>query len=222
MTQRHYSQEVWKALLAKLNLEPTRCCTNPLELLASVTLPLDQQAKGLQTLGKLLFNAFIWRIWAERNGRIFRSNEHSSKVVLQQTIDTVCSRILYLDIALPSEIASHWNLPPSNSSIRPKLPTLMNPGWRVSICSIDTLIVGILWSDVHTPNKGRSYCGGVDLLFKAVFRIMQLIPDNVAHITFQEDSTLHQVLLNPQVSDWKVRFQVRRLHAFIHKFEHIR
>ena len=51
---------------------------------------------------------------------------------------------------------------------------------------------------------------------------MQLIPDNVAHITFQADSTLHQVLLNPQVSDWKVRFQVRRLHAFINKFEHTR
>ena len=65
MTQYHYSREVWKSLLAKLNLEPTRC-TNPLELLASVTLPLDQQAKGLQTPSKLLFNAFIWRIWAER------------------------------------------------------------------------------------------------------------------------------------------------------------
>ncbi|XXG88582.1 hypothetical protein AAC387_Pa12g0775 [Persea americana] len=154
LTQCHYSQEVWKALLAKLNLEPTRC-TNPLELLASVTLPLDQQAKGLQTLGKPLFNAFIWRIWAERNGRIFRSNEHSSKVVLQQNIHSVCSRILYLDIGLPSEIASHWNLPPSNSSIRPKSPTLMNHGWRASICSIDTLIVGILWSDVHTPKEGR-------------------------------------------------------------------
>ncbi|XXG88530.1 hypothetical protein AAC387_Pa12g0722 [Persea americana] len=154
LTQCHYSQEVWKALLAKLNLEPTRC-TNPLELLASVTLPLDQQAKGLQTLGKPLLKAFIWRIWAERNGRIFRSNEHSSKVVLQQTIHSVCSRILYLDIGLPSEIASHWNLPPSNSSIRPKSPTLMNHKWRASICSIDTLIVGILWSDVHTPKEGR-------------------------------------------------------------------
>ena len=208
-----YSQEVWKALLAKLNLEPIRC-TNLLELLASITPPLDRQANGLQTLGKL-----VWHIWAERNGRIFRSKEHSSKVVLQQITHTVCSRILYLDIALSCEIGNHWNVPPSNSDIHPKWPSLMNPGWRVSICSIDTLIVAILWSDVHTPKE--CHIEKEFTSFKAVFQIMQPGPDNVTHITFEADSTLHEVLLNPQVSDWKVRFKVTRLQAFIQKFEHI-
>lgn len=213
-----YSQEVWKALLSKLNLEPIRC-TNPLKFLASITVPMNQQAKGLQTHGKLLFNAFIWHIRAVRNGRIFRTKEHSSKFVLHQIIQTVCSRILYLDIALPSEIANHWNVPPSNSSILRKLPTLINSRWRVSICSIDTLIVVILWSEVHTPME--CHIQQELTYFKAVFQIIQLIPDNVTHITFEADSTLHQVLLNPQVSDWKVCFRVRRLHAFIQKFEHI-
>ena len=82
-----------------------------------------------------------------------------------------------------------------------------------------TLIVAILWSDVHTPKE--CHIEKEFTSFKAVFQIMQPGPDNVTHITFEADSTLHEVLLNPQVSDWKVRFKVTRLQAFIQKFEHI-
>lgn len=55
----------------------------------------------------------------------------------------------------------------------------------------------------------------------AVFQIMQLIPENITHLTIDSDSALHRVLRSPQKSDWKVRFQVRRLHTFPNKFEQI-
>lgn len=50
---------------------------------------------------------------------------------------------------------------------------------------------------------------------------MQLIPDNVTCLTIEADSVLHQALRNPQNSGWKVRFQARRLHAVLQKFEQI-
>ncbi|XXG63722.1 hypothetical protein AAC387_Pa05g1843 [Persea americana] len=93
-----YSQEVWKSLLAKLDLEPISC-ENPFELLESIIFPTEQQKTSLLNLGKILFNAFIWHIWAYRNARIFRSEEHSSTAVLRNIIQTVCSRTHYLDIA---------------------------------------------------------------------------------------------------------------------------
>ena len=48
-----YSQEVWKSLLEKLDLEPISC-ENPLELLESIIFPIEQQKTGLLTPGKLL------------------------------------------------------------------------------------------------------------------------------------------------------------------------
>lgn len=118
MTQCPYSQEVWKSLLAKLNLEPISCATQ-FELLDSIILPLDQRERGLQTLGKLLFNAFIWHIWAERNGRIFNGKTHSSKAVVQKVIQTVRSRFLYLGLTLPNDIDHHWNIPPRIQELGP-------------------------------------------------------------------------------------------------------
>lgn len=122
-----YSSEVWTSLLSKVNLNPMDC-TSPIELLDSIILPFENQEKGVQTLGKLLFNAFIWHIWAERNGRIFRSTSKTSGAVLQQILHTVCSRIVYLGITLPQDIACHWNIPPSSSGIRTPTSYLMRPG----------------------------------------------------------------------------------------------
>lgn len=45
-----YSQEVWKSLLEKLDLEPISC-ENPLELLESIIFPIEQQKTGLLTPG---------------------------------------------------------------------------------------------------------------------------------------------------------------------------
>lgn len=114
MAQCPYSQEVWKSILATLNLEPVNCA-NSIELLDSILLPLDSHEKGLHTLGKLLFSAFVWHIWAERNGRIFRCKANQSMVVVQKIIQIVYSRITYLGIVLPPAIGSHWNIAPCNT-----------------------------------------------------------------------------------------------------------
>lgn len=213
-----YSQEVWKSLLATLNLEPINC-TNSFELLDSIILPLENQEKGLQTLGKLIFNAFIWHIWAERNGRIFRSKDTPSKAVVQKITQIICSRINYLGIALPQAVASHWNIAPSTSNTCPKMILRMIPGWRLSICSNNNQLVGILWTDIHKPMAGLIE---QDLnLLLTVKRIMQLIPETLTRITIEANSALSQILLNPQKSDWKVRFQARSLHAILQNFEQV-
>lgn len=95
----------------------------------------------------------------------------------------------------------------------------MNSRWRLSICLNNNQVVGVLWSDIHKPMAG--HIEQELIFFMAVIQIMQLILDNVTHITTEADSTLNQVLLNPQKSDCTVRFKVRKLHAFIQEFEQV-
>ena len=66
-----FSKLAWTTLLTKLNLSPF-ICENPLEMMQSVNFRLDKGSNDIQTLGKLVVNAFVWHIWAERNGRILR------------------------------------------------------------------------------------------------------------------------------------------------------
>ena len=80
-------------------------------------------------------------------------------------------------------------------------------------------MIGVLRSDVHKQKAG--HIEQELTYFMAVFQIMQLIPENITHLTIDSDSALHRVLRSPQKSDWKERFQVRRLHTFPNKFEQI-
>ena len=66
-----YSQTMWSLHLAKLNLTSI-VCNSLLELMESILLQVDQHHKDIQTVRKLIYCAFIWHIWNERNKRIFR------------------------------------------------------------------------------------------------------------------------------------------------------
>lgn len=105
-----FSKLVWTTLLTKLNLSPF-ICENPLEMMQSVSFRLDQGNNDIQTLGKLVVNAFVWHIWAERNGRIFQLKVNTTALVIQKILQDVCSRILYLGLQLLEALASHWNIP---------------------------------------------------------------------------------------------------------------
>lgn len=103
MIQCLFSKSVWMSILTKLNLTPFDC-ENPLQLMQSVLLLLNQGKNDIQTIGILVVNAFIWHIWAKRNGRIFRMNANTNISVTQKFLKTVCSRILYLGLQLPDRL----------------------------------------------------------------------------------------------------------------------
>lgn len=56
-----FSRHIWQALLIKLNLMPASC-NDVYELLESIISRIDQQSEGAITLGKLLFNAYVWNV----------------------------------------------------------------------------------------------------------------------------------------------------------------
>ena len=57
-----FCQLVWNLLLQTINLPPNECDSGT-DLVESITLRLNPNRAGLQTLGKLLFSAFVWHIW---------------------------------------------------------------------------------------------------------------------------------------------------------------
>ena len=68
-----YSQTVWSALLATLNLDYISCAS-PVELLNSVLMRVDQHHQGLQMVAKLIFGAYVLHIWAEEIGAYSKLN----------------------------------------------------------------------------------------------------------------------------------------------------
>ena len=72
------------SLLTKLNLTPLDC-ENPLQMMQSVVLRLDQVKREIQIVGKLVVNAFVWDIWSERNGRNFRKKANTNVSVTQNS-----------------------------------------------------------------------------------------------------------------------------------------
>ena len=57
-----FSQLVWNLLPQTINLPPIEC-DSAIDLVESITLRLNPNHPGPQTLGKLLFSAFVWHIW---------------------------------------------------------------------------------------------------------------------------------------------------------------
>lgn len=164
-----YSQEIWSHVLYKLNLIPI-ACSDAYELLQSVTSRLDQQSEGALTLGKLLFNAFVWHIWAERNCRIFRATSNSSIAITQKIIQVATTRILYLVFSLPQNIQCHWNVPPNVQKHYARMISERRHGWGLSIVPTRQVLIGILWQDLQQPIKGR-----IEQLlnyYEVIFRIL--------------------------------------------------
>ena len=105
---------------------------------------IDQNSEDSIILGKLIFNAYVWHVWAERNARIFRHKATSSGSIVRRIIQVVTTRILYLGIRLPDAIHCHWNVPfPAPVHNRPLLHSRLH-GWRLSIVALNQVLVGIL------------------------------------------------------------------------------
>ena len=145
---------IWQLVLYTLNLLPTNC-DDVYELLDSIISHIDQHSEGALTLGKILFIAFVWHIWAERNSMIFRTKANSSGAIMQKIIQVTTTKILYLGISLPNNIQCHWNVPPTVQEHFSKLISERSQGWRISIVQTKQDLVGVLWWDIHQLVKGR-------------------------------------------------------------------
>ena len=104
-------------------------CDSAIDLVESITLWHNPNHKGLLIMGKLLFSAFVWHIWSERNWRIFRSQPKSAMTVVHLIRTTIQTRILYLAIILPDDISSHWNIPPIDQHFHSYVVPAVHPGW---------------------------------------------------------------------------------------------
>ena len=92
-------------------------------------------------------------------------------------------------------------------------------GWHLSIVPTKLNLVGIVWRDVHLPVNGKI----VPMLnyYEGVYQIVQLNPPTVSSITIETDSSTKQMLLNPDKSDWFMRFHARRIYAMIKSYAQV-
>ena len=130
-------------------------CNDAQELLLSVLSLLDQQSDGTITLDKLLFNDFVWHVWAERNARIFWLTAKSSSSIVQHIIDVVTTNVLYLGLTLPISFQCHWNVPSNDQVAITRLVAARIQSWRLSIVPTSHNLIGIMWRNLHYPVKGR-------------------------------------------------------------------
>jgi len=128
-----YAQAIWGVLLSKLNLFPISCSIAQ-ELLDSMVSRSDQNRNDSLILAKLLFNAYVWHVWAERNARIFRKVTLPYVSVVQRIIQMVTTKILYLELILPNDIQCHWIVPVHTPVMVANLVTERPSGWRLLHC----------------------------------------------------------------------------------------
>lgn len=186
-----FSRDIWKALLLKLNLMPASC-NDVYELLDSIISRIDQQSEGAITLSKLLFNAYVWNIWAERNCRIFRAKAHSIETVVHRISQVITTHLLYLSISLPTNIQCHQNVPP-NVSLHThqndsKLICERNHGQRLSIVQTRQDLVGVLWLDLHQPVQVR--IESVLNYYARIFRILEIVQHNVSSLNIETENSI--------------------------------
>ena len=60
-----YAQAIWGVLLSTLNLVPVTCSITQ-EFLDSMVSRIDRHGNDTIILAKLLFNAYVWHVWAKR------------------------------------------------------------------------------------------------------------------------------------------------------------
>ena len=196
-----YSQETWQCILSKLNLA-TIHCNGAQELLLSVLSRLDQQSDSAITLGKFLFNAFVWLVQAKRNARIFRLTSKSSSSVVQHITYVVTTTILYLGLTLPISIQCHWNIPSNDQAPITRLVAARIQGWCLSIVPTSHNLIGIMWRDLHYPVKGQI----VLMLnyYEGVYQILPRIPPMVSSLTVEANFSLQQSRLHPYHFEWAI------------------
>eukprot|EP00268_Persea_americana_P005853 TRINITY_DN12021_c0_g3_i3.p1 TRINITY_DN12021_c0_g3~~TRINITY_DN12021_c0_g3_i3.p1 ORF type:complete len:262 (+),score=23.24 TRINITY_DN12021_c0_g3_i3:897-1682(+) len=209
-----YSQTVWSALLATLNLDYISCAS-PVELLNSVLMRVDQHHQGLQTVAKLIFGAYVWHIWAERNRRIFKDQLCRASFVVHSIMQTLQSRLLYLGTSLLESVSCHWSLP-SASYTHTRFPLLIYNGWRLSIYSTLQTSIGILWKDGDQPLEGV-LLSAMDY-YQGILRLVALIPAHLSSIFIETASSLSQILRSPHKFPWPLCFQVRSIAPMLQKF----
>ena len=126
------------------------------------------------------------------------------------------TKILFLDLVLPNDIQCHWNVPVHTPVMVANLVKERPQGWCLSITTLPLVFVGILWRDTHHPWKGRR----VQSLhiYEGLYHLLQLVPPDISSITLETDTSLHTLLLNPDQSEWALRFRAQRLHAVVNSF----
>lgn len=138
---------------------------------------------------------------------------------MQKIFQVVTTRILYLGLSLPDNIQCHWNIPPLVHMPHPNLIIERCNGWRLSIVQTNQVLVGILWRDIHQPKHAQ--IAQVINFYEGVFQLLHLLPHTEHSITIEAVISLQHLLLDPSKSDWRERFQVRRLHAVIKSFQQV-
>ena len=73
---------------------PIVSCDYPSEMDLSILDRLDPYDGDLQFLGKLIFTAFVWHIWRERNSRIFKNKASHPSDTLNVILKKVRSRLV--------------------------------------------------------------------------------------------------------------------------------
>ena len=100
-----FAIEVWDGLLKHLFFTLI-CCQDIEGLIKSILDRVDTSTPGTLTLIKLIFPAYVWHIWRERNNQFFKHKFERQNHVLQGILSQFQSRVIYLDLLLPDHISS--------------------------------------------------------------------------------------------------------------------
>ena len=202
-----FSMQVWKGLLYMFYLQPIPC-VSLLELIQSTLLGVDQNSKGMTSLCKLIFTAFIWHIWREKNAHIFRNVSRGADHVIRDIISMVYSMCMLLGFQVPSNTESRWNLSPFLGPRHSSLVAEVLPkeGWRMSIVHIYPLLVGVVWSEngdlvLGATRYSQDCC-------HAALSLLQMIPMHASISMFELDGHIQALVKNPLKSPWRERFTV--------------
>lgn len=201
----NYASFVWDGLQSKLILQPIRCFSI-LNLASSMVDRVGQTGASLILIARLIFPAFAWHIWRERNSQVFSHKFKRPAQVLYDVLQQIYSRDLFLDIQLPDPYQGLWNLPSAMGLWpHPCIPFVVHEGWRFSIVLLQTYLIGILWQ----PNGHPGFAAiRRDILFyQEVTYLIEMVPLYISELCVEMEVSLSKTLLDPSKSPWTHRFE---------------
>lgn len=106
-----HSSSIWRQIAGKFS----KNCLVGADLKQHLSLFLTSSGcdtEGDRTLARLCFAAFVWFVWRDRNYRIFRQEIKPVQCTLDEILNQVRYKIIFLNMELSAQIAAHWNFPP--------------------------------------------------------------------------------------------------------------
>lgn len=104
-----FSSHIWERIAVKFGVGHPRKPTI-VEQMKEFLAACDHSKEGNSTLASLCFPAFIWHVWRERNNRIFNFCNKPWEAILNEVLNEVRAKAIFLNMDTSPILAAAWNL----------------------------------------------------------------------------------------------------------------